>query len=66
VTFYQPAVQHSVSRYTVDAVTAVELAITSSVALTTTLHHRYDSEARSRGAESYNDGQFLDGLRARF
>jgi hypothetical protein len=66
VTFYQPAVQYGASRYTIDAVTAVELAITSSVSLTTTLHHRYDSEARRRGAESDNDGQFLVGLRARF
>ncbi|HEY2376095.1 MAG TPA: DUF481 domain-containing protein [Gemmatimonadaceae bacterium] len=66
VTFYQPAVEHAATRYTVDATTSLEAAITSAVSLTATLRDRYDSESRSRGAPSDNDGQFLLGLRARF
>jgi hypothetical protein len=66
VTFYQPAVSLPGVRYTADATTQLEAAITSVVSLTATLRNRYDSEARLRGAESNNDGQFLLGLRARF
>ena len=41
-------------------------ALTSTVALTATFHDTYDSEARSRGAVSNNDGQMLFGVRAEF
>jgi hypothetical protein len=66
VTFYQPAVRAVADRYTVDATTAVEAALTSVLSVTGTLRHRYDSEARGRGAASNTDGQFLLGVRARF
>ena len=65
VTFYQPAVQALADRFTVDATTAIEAALTSVLALTGTLRHRYDSEALGRGAESNTDGQILVGLRVR-
>ena len=66
VTFYQPRVDDIADRFTVDATTAVEVALSAVLALTSTLHHHYDSEARSRGAGSNVDGQLLLGLRARF
>ena len=66
VTFYQPAVRGLADRYTVEATTAVEAALTSVLSVTGTLRHRYDSEARGRGAASNTDGQFLLGVRARF
>ena len=66
VTFYQPSVANPTTRYTVNAVTALEQTVTSVVSLTMTLRHRYDSEARARGAASDNDGQFVVGLKATF
>ena len=66
VTFYQPRIDDVARRFTVDATTAVEAALSAALALTSTLHHHYDSEARSRGADSNTDGQLLLGLRARF
>jgi hypothetical protein len=66
VTFYQPAVRAVADRYTVEATTSVEAAFTTVLSLTGTLRHRYDSEARERGAASNTDGQFLVGVRARF
>ena len=65
-TFYQPSVANPTTRYTVNAVTALEQTVTSVVSLTMTLRHRYDSEARARGAASDNDGQFVVGLKATF
>jgi hypothetical protein len=66
VTYYQPAVGDPLARYTIDATAALEATMTSVISLTATLRDRYDNEARSRGATSNNDGQFLLGLRARF
>jgi Protein of unknown function, DUF481 len=66
VTFYQPAVRAVADRYLVDATTSIEATLTSVLSLTGTLRHRYDSEARLRGAVSNNDGQLLVGMRARF
>ena len=66
VTFYQPAIDDMADRFTVDATTAGEVALSAVLALTSTLHHHYDNEARRRGAESDVDGQLLLGLRARF
>ena len=66
VTFYQPAVSSFADRYTVDANTAIEAVLTSVLSLTSSLRHRYDNEARGRGAASNNDGQFLFGVRAKF
>jgi hypothetical protein len=66
VTFYQPAVGAVTDRYIVDANTSVEATLTSILSLTGTLRHRYDSEARGRGAASNTDGHLLIGARARF
>ena len=66
VTFYQPETRALAERYTVDSNTSIEAALTSVLALTGTLRHRYDSEAAARGADSNTDGQMLVGLRARF
>lgn len=66
VTFYQPALEHTMDRYTIDATTSAEMTITGAISLTATLRHRYDSEARQRGADDNTDGQFLVGLRAHF
>ena len=65
VTLYQPAVDR-VDRFTVVSTSTVAAALTSTVALTATFHDTYDSEARSRGAISNNDGQMLFGIRAEF
>jgi hypothetical protein len=66
VTFYQPVVNEISDRYIVDANTSVEATLTSLLSLTTTLRHRYDREARGRGAPSNTDGHLLIGARARF
>ena len=65
VTFYQPAIDHPGS-YTIDTLTEVQDKLWGSVSATLTLHDRFDSEARSRGAESNHDGQLLFGLRTSF
>lgn len=65
VTFYQPSVDR-MSRFTVNSTTTLAADLTSTVALTVTLHDTYDSEARRRGARSNNDGQLLFGVRAGF
>ncbi len=65
VTFYQPAVD-ALGTYTADFNTVLAVNVTTAVALTVTLRDRYDSEARSRGASSNNDGQFLFGVKAGF
>ncbi len=65
VTFYQPAV-NALGRYTADVTTALEVNVTSAVAMTVTLRDRYDSEALRRGASSNSDGQFLFGVKAAF
>jgi len=66
VTFYQPATDDMADRFTADAMTAAEVALSAVLALTSTLHHHYDNEGGRRGAESDVDGQLLLGLRARF
>lgn len=65
VTLYQPAVDR-IDRYTIVSTSTLAAALTSTVALTATFHDTYDSEARSRGAVSNNDGQMLFGVRAEF
>ncbi|HEX6049426.1 MAG TPA: DUF481 domain-containing protein [Gemmatimonadaceae bacterium] len=65
VTFYQPAVAR-MSEFTINSTTSLAVDLTSSIALTVTLHDTYDSEARARGARVNNDGQLLFGLRAGF
>ena len=65
VTFYQPAVDRP-GRYTADSNTSLVVAVNGSLSLTATLHDRYDSEARRRGARSNHDGNVLFGTRATF
>jgi hypothetical protein len=65
VTLYQPAVDR-IDRYTIVSTSTLAAALTSTVALTASFHDTYDSEARSRGAVSNNDGQLLFGVRAEF
>jgi len=65
VTLYQPAVDR-IDRYTIVSTSTLAAALTSTVAFTVTIHDTYDSEARSRGAVSNNDGQLLFGVRAEF
>lgn len=65
VTLYQPTVDR-IDRYTIVSTSTLAAALTSAVALTAMFHDTYDSEARSRGAVSHNDGQMLFGVRAEF
>lgn len=65
VTLYQPAIDR-IDRYTIVSTSTIAAALTSTLALTATFHDTYDSEARSRGAISNNDGQLLFGVRAEF
>jgi hypothetical protein len=61
-TFYQPAMD-ALSRFTVNSVTSLDTRLAAKLALTLSVEERYDSEARSRGARSDNDGQLLLGIR---
>ena len=65
VTFYQPSVER-LGRFTINSTTSLAANLTSAMALTITFQDTYDSEARSRGARSNNDGQLLFGIRAGF
>ena len=63
---HQPSCRHREARprYTIVSTSTLAAALTSAVALTATVHDTYDSEARSRGARSNNDGLLLFGIRA--
>jgi len=65
LTFYQPSVERA-SKYTMNSTTTLATTVTSKLSLTFTFHDNYDSESRSRGARSNNDGQLLFGLAASF
>jgi hypothetical protein len=65
VSFYQPAVDHPGS-YTIDTVTEMQDELWGAISATLTLHDRFDTEARGRGAPSNHDGQLLFGLRTSF
>lgn len=65
VTFYQPVVDHPGS-YTIDTLTELQNNLWGAISATLTLHDRFDTEARSRGAPSNHDGQLLFGLRTSF
>jgi hypothetical protein len=64
VTFYQPSVENT-STFTVNSTTSLILDLTKKLSITGTLTDTYDSQARSRGARSNNDGQLLLGVRAK-
>jgi hypothetical protein len=63
VTFWQPAVD-DLSRFLIRSTTEAEYVINEAISLTTSFVDSYDSEAVSRGAGSYNDGQLVFGVRA--
>lgn len=64
-TFYQPSIRKP-SRFTIASTTTLGFDLTHTLALTVSLQDNYDSEARTRGARSNNDGQLLFGLRAAY
>ncbi len=64
-TFYAP-VFNAPGRYTVTSTSVGSLAMTKAVALTLTFVDNYDSQARSRGAPTNNDGSLLFGIRGAF
>lgn len=64
-TFYQPSLRNP-SRFTIASTTTLGFDLTHTLALTLSLQDNYDSEARTRGARSNNDGQLLFGLRAAY
>jgi hypothetical protein len=64
-TFYQPAMS-APSQFTLQTITKASYAITDAAGITLSLTDSYDSEARTRGARSNNDGQVLAGVETRF
>jgi hypothetical protein len=64
-TFYQPSLTRA-ARFTVNTTSSVAAKMTTKVSLTVTLVDVYDSEARTRGAREYNDGQLLFGFKTEF
>lgn len=64
-TFYQPSARE-MAHFTLTSTSTLTFDLNKTLALTSTLHDTYDSEAQRRGARSNNDGQLLLGLRARY
>ncbi len=60
-TFWRPSAS-ALDRFIVQSSTELALGLTRRTALSVTFLDNYDSEAVSRGARSYNDGQLLLGL----
>lgn len=60
VTFWRPSLR-SIDRFVVQSTTELALGLTARSALTVSLLDLYDSEAVTRGARGYNDGQLLLG-----
>ncbi len=65
VTFWRPSAT-AINRYLVQSTTEVAVDLSVRTALTLSFLNNYDSEAVSRGARTYNDGQLLLGLSARW
>ncbi len=63
ITFWRPSAT-AIDRYLVQSTTEVAVGLSARTALTLSLLNNYDSEAVSRGARTYNDGQVLLGLAA--
>lgn len=61
--FWRPSAT-AIDRFVVQSSTELALGLSRRTALTVSLLDNYDSEAVSRGARRYNDGQFLVGLAA--
>ncbi|HEU4643378.1 MAG TPA: DUF481 domain-containing protein [Gemmatimonadaceae bacterium] len=64
-TLYQPSAQ-DLSHFTLNTSTVLSIDLTKVLALTFTAEDIYDSEARSRGARTNNDGHLLFGARVRY
>jgi hypothetical protein len=62
VTFYAPVV-NAPGKYTINSTSVGAFSFNKAVALTLTFTDNFDSEARSRGAPSNNDGSLLFGIR---
>ncbi len=65
VTYYGPEFS-TPSQYTITTTSVASYAISSAIALTTTITDNYDNQARARGARSNSDGSLLFGIRATF
>lgn len=65
VTLYGP-VFDAPAEYTITSTTIASYAVNKAVGLTLTLTDNYDSQARSRGAPTNNDGSLLFGIRGTF
>ena len=65
VTLYGP-VFDAPAEYTVTSTTIASYDLNKAVALTFTVTDNYDSQARSRGATTNNDGSLLFGIRGKF
>ncbi len=63
VTFWRPSAT-AIDRYLVQSTTELAVGLTRRTAITLSFLDNYDSEAVSRGARTYNDGQMLLGLTA--
>lgn len=63
VTFWRPALI-SINRYVVQSTSELAIDVTRRTAFTVSFFNLYDSEAVSRGAQAYNDGQLLFGVSA--
>jgi hypothetical protein len=63
VTLYKPAFS-DMGDYSISSVNSLGILLSSTLSFTFTFIDNYDSEARTRGAESNNDGQLLFGLKA--
>jgi hypothetical protein len=63
VTFWQPSTER-VSNFLIRSTTELEYRLNRTMGLTFSFIDSYDSEAKERGAQSYNDGQLLIGASA--
>ncbi len=63
ITFWRPSAA-AIDQFVVQSSTELAVGLSRRTALTVSFLDNYDSEAVSRGARRYNDGQFLVGLAA--
>lgn len=64
-TFYRPAFEH-IGEFTFTTATTLAYQVASFLALQLTFQDNYDSEARSRGARTNNEGELVIGVKAAF
>jgi opacity protein-like surface antigen len=65
VTFYGP-VFNSPAQFTITSTSVGSFAVNKTLSVALTFNDNYDSQARARGAPTYNDGSLLFGVRAAF